>query len=141
MEPSGQEATVCIVATRPPTFELCRDGVYPSPGSYDRTETDATYLALYRTAPVSAITHYARVRNRVEQRRGEPGPMDPDDWAATIEPFSDEEVAVVFELGELVPLEQPIENDQHGVRGARYCTLADLQAATTLSELRTLGNS
>ncbi len=136
MQATGDdEASVCIVATRPPTFERCREGLYPSPRSYDRTRTGATYLALYRTAPVSAITHYAPIRARVEQHRGEAGPLDEDDWAATLAPVSDEQVAVVFELGSLVPLERPVENDQNGVRGAWYCTLAELRRATTLSEL------
>ena len=130
------DARVCVVATRPDTFERCRDGFYPAPRSYDRTRTAFDYMAFYRTAPVSAITHYARVAGRVEQTRGEPGPMDEDDWAALIDPFSEERVVVVFELDELVPLERPVENDASGVRGAWYCTVDDLRTAATLSALR-----
>jgi len=129
------DARVCVVATQPDTFERCRDGFYPAPRSYDRTRTAFAYMAFYRTAPVSALTHYARVLDRTEQRRGAPGPMDEDDWTALIDPFSDERVVVVFEFDDLVPLESPVENDSNGVRGAWYCSVADLRAAATLSDL------
>ncbi|WP_193309721.1 hypothetical protein [Halorubrum halophilum] len=129
------DARVCVVATRPDTFERCREGFYPAPRSYDRTRADFEYMAFYRTAPVSAVTHYARVTARTEQTRGERGPMDEADWAALIDPFSEERV-VVFEFATLVPLDRPVENDLHGVRGAWYCTVADLREAATLSGLR-----
>ena len=129
------DARVCVVATQPDTFQRCRDGIYPSPRSYDRTRAPFEYMAFYRTAPVSAVTHYAEVTDRVTQVRGEPGPMDESDWAATIDPFSETSTVVVFELAELVPLESPVENDRNGVRGAWYCSVADLRAAATVSEL------
>ena len=129
------DARVCVVAAQPDTFQRCRDGVYPSPRSYERTRTSFEYMAFYRTAPVSAVTHYAEVTDRVAQVRGEAGPMDESDWEATIDPFSETSTVVVFELGELVPLESPVENDRNGVRGAWYCSVADLRAAATVSGL------
>jgi len=130
------DARVCVVATRPKTFERCRAGFYPAPRSYDRTRAEFDYVAFYRTAPVSAVTHYARVAGRTEQTRGEPGPMDEEDWEALIDPFSEERVAVVFAFDEVIPLGSPVENDLNGVRGAWYCTVADLREAETLSALR-----
>ncbi|SFR34304.1 MULTISPECIES: hypothetical protein [Halorubrum] len=130
------DARVCVVATRPDTFERCRDGFYPAPRSYDRTRAAFDYMAFYRTAPASAVTHYARVVDRTEQTRGEPGPMAEADWEALIDPFSEERVVIVFAFDDLVPLERPVENDLNGVRGAWYCTVADLRAAETLSGLR-----
>lgn len=129
------DARVCVVAVQPDTFERCRRGIYPSPSSYDRTREPFEYLALYRTAPVSAVTHYAPVLRRTEQTRGEPGPMTESDWAATVDPFSEARTVVVFELGDLIPLAGPVENDRTGVRGAWYCPVGDLRAATALSEL------
>ena len=92
-------------------------------------------MPVYRPAPVSSLTHYARVTDRVPQTRGNPGPMSTDDWAALIDPFADTDRVVVLELDTLVPLAEPVPNDTNGVRGAWYCTIGDLRAATTLSEL------
>jgi hypothetical protein len=130
------DCRVCLVATQPDTFERCRDGFYPSPRSYERTRREFDYMAFYRTAPVSAVTHYAPVTGRVEQTRGDPGPMTEADWAALIDPFSEERVVVVFELGDLVPLATPVANDANGVRGAWYTTVGGLREATALSDLR-----
>ena len=129
------DARVCVVAAQPDTFERCRAGLYPAPRSYDRTREPFDYMAFYRTAPVSALTHYARVVDRIEQRRGESGPMNETDWQATIDPFTDERVVLVFSLDDLVPLDRPVENDVTGVRGAWYCTVDDLREADTLSTL------
>jgi hypothetical protein len=126
---------VCVVAAQPDTFARCRDGVYPSPLSYDRSRAEFDRLALYRTAPVSAVTHHAAVTGRVRQRRGEDGPLTETDWERLLDPFTDEREVVVFELGPLVPLDRPVRNDGNGVRGAWYCDVADLRAAETLSAL------
>lgn len=130
------DGRVCLVATQPDTFERCRDGLYPSPRSYERTRRSFDYMAFYRTAPVSAVTHYAPVTARVEQTRGGPGPLTEADWELLIDPFSEERVVIVFELSELIPLEEPVANDANGVRGAWYTTVGALREASALSDLR-----
>ncbi|ELZ24940.1 hypothetical protein C475_11905 [Halosimplex carlsbadense 2-9-1] len=132
---ASADARVCVVATRPATFERCREGFYPAPASYDRTDEPFEFMAFYRTAPVSAVTHVARVVERVDQHRSEPGPLSERDWTATIDPFVDTDAVVVFELGDLEALASPIENDLRGLRGAWYCTVGDLWGAATLSDL------
>jgi len=131
------DASVCVVATRPDTFAECRAGIYPAPRSYPRTRRAFDYMAFYRTTPVSAVTHYARVTGRTEESRGDADAehMTPERWETLIDPFSEERTVAVFELGALVPLDDPVENDRNGVRGAWYCTVADLRAAPTLSAL------
>ena len=133
------DAVVCTVATQTETFQRCREGFYPCPRSYPRTDRAFDYMAFYRTAPTSAVTHYAPVLDRTLERAEEAGSeravMDAEDWAALIDPFSEEREAVVFHLGDLVALDSPVVNDVTGVRGAWYHTVGDLRAAASLSEL------
>jgi len=133
------DAEVCTVATQTETFQRCRGGFYPCPRSYPRTDREFEFMGFYRTAPTSAITHYAPVEGRTLERAGEAGSegatMDEADWAALIEPFSEEREVAVFHLGELVGLDEPVVNDVTGVRGAWCHTVGDLRAAATLSDL------
>jgi len=131
------DATVCVVATRPDTFERCRAGFYPSPASYDRSRRGFGYMALYRTAPVSAVTHYAPVVGRHAESRDEDGTMSESDWRDCIDPFVDDDEVIVLEFDDLVPLEEPVTDDpgSNGVRGAWYCEIDDLRDSATVSEL------
>lgn len=126
------DATVCLVATVAYTFEQCRNGFYPAPIEYPRTEREFDFMAFYRTAPTSAVTHYAPVTDRFVD---DGSWMGADRYERLIGRFSDSEAAMVFELGELRALELPVENDANGVRGAWYTTLGRLKAATVLSDL------
>lgn len=129
------DGTVCVVATQSETFAACQAGGYPCPRSYDRTRRSFEFMAFYRTAPVSAITHVAPVTDRAIERRGEDGWMTPQRWGALIDPFAETDEVVVFELGPLCALASPVANDTTGVRGAWYCTVGDLRESETLSDL------
>jgi hypothetical protein len=129
------DGRVCVVATRPDTFAACRAGGYPCPRSYDRTERSFAYMAFYRTAPVSAVTHVAPLTSRRVERRGDGEWMTPERWAALIDPFTETDEVVVFALGRLHALADPVANDRSGVRGAWYCTVGDLRESATLSDL------
>ena len=72
------------------------------------------YIAVYRTAPVSAITHYAEV--------------------AQIESYGTEGKYKVLFAGTAREI-GPIDKDSAAVQGPRYTTLAKLQAAKTLADL------
>lgn len=128
-------AKTCVVAAQTDTFDRCRKGFYPAPRSYNRTRVSFEYMAFYRTAPTSAVTHYAKVTDRVEQTRGKPGPMVEADWEELIDPFSSESEVVVFELSDLIPLNAPVDNDATGVRGAWFCDVDDLRSADTITDL------
>lgn len=133
------EATVCTVATQTETFQRCRNGFYPCPRSYPRADREFGYMSFYRTAPTSAITHYAPVEQRTLERASEAGSggarMDSEDWTELIEPFSEEREVVVFHFGDLLALGEPVVNDRTGLRGAWYHTVDDLRAAASLSAL------
>jgi hypothetical protein len=124
---------VMIVAVVDETFDIARHhGFYPCPTSYDRADEPAAYLALYRTAPQSAITHYAPIEERFE----DDGSWADIDWYdRLIGSRSGDETAMVFRLGDLVPLDQPVTNDINGVRGVWYTSLDALDEATELTDI------
>jgi hypothetical protein len=126
---------VMIVATVDETFDIARHhGFYPCPISYERATEPAAYLALYRTAPQSAITHYARIEDRFE----DDGSWADIDWYdRLIGSRSDDETAMVFRLGDLLALDRPVTNDTDGVRGAWYTTFDALEEATALTDIET----
>ncbi|PSP63543.1 hypothetical protein BRC77_06695 [Halobacteriales archaeon QH_8_64_26] len=129
----NDDERVMIVAVVDETFDIARHhGFYPSPISYERATEPASYLALYRTAPQSAITHYAPIEDRFEDGGSH---ADIDWFDRLIGSRSSDETAMVFRLGDLTPLDRPVVNDTDGVRGAWYATLDALEAATDLSEL------
>jgi hypothetical protein len=124
---------VMIVAVVDETFDIARHhGFYPSPISYERANEPAAYLALYRTSPQSAIMHYAPIEGRFEDDGSH---ADIDWFDRLIGSRSADERAMVFSLGDLLPLDRPVTNDINGVRGAWYTTLDELEAATVLTDL------
>lgn len=75
------------------------------------------YIAAYRSAPISAVTHYAEVDK--------------------IEPYGEDGKYKLFFKDKAVELEQPIENDlpQGSMQGIRYVNFDKLSKAVKMSEL------
>jgi hypothetical protein len=122
-----------VVAMVDETYRIARDeGFYPCPVSYERVDADADVLGVYRTAPQSAITHYAPI----ERRFVDDGEwMGDDRFESLVGSRSADEEAVVFELDTLVALDTPVRDDDGGLRGAWFTTVDELERAETLSEL------
>lgn len=134
-EDTAPDDLVCVVAAQEYTFEQCANGFYPAPRSYERCDRAFEHMAFYRTAPTSAVTHYARVTDRFVD---DGSWMGADRWEQLIAPFSDDDEAMVFELDELRPLATHVERGDdgpNGVRGAWYVTLEELRGADSLSAL------
>lgn len=75
------------------------------------------YIACYRGAPYSAITHYAKVKE--------------------IKPYEDGKYIIYFD-GEAIPLENPVilgKSNVMNVRKTRYTSLEKLKTANEVSEI------
>lgn len=103
---------------------------YACPASYGRNEGE--YVAFYQNAPESAITHYAKVEEIIEDEGDFLNPLDQMEMMGR----SESEKATVFKLGEIKELETKVENDLYGgLQGAWYKEFDDLKNAEKLSDL------
>ncbi|EGQ43297.1 MAG: hypothetical protein J07AB43_12870 [Candidatus Nanosalina sp. J07AB43] len=118
---------VCIVAMREETFNMfLEDQIYPVPAKYPRASKQFSYLAAYRKAPVSAITHIAQIKDQ--------------EITDNPRPNIDQLVKQDYSKVKLFHLEKPekiskVGNDQSGVRGARYTNLSQIRQASSLSHI------
>lgn len=112
------------------SFEQAKErNFYACPASYGWKKCD--YIAFYRGKPVSAVTHFAKIKNISEDG-------DPLTRADRIRMFPDrmDETAVVYEIGDLEKLESPVEcAGGHAVQGAMYEDLETLKSADAVTDL------
>lgn len=128
---SNDETLTLIVSVQDYPFKRAKeDNFYACPADYGRTRGD--YVAFYRTSPKSSITHYAKVKEIVDDTEGEL--LSSRDKLHMI-PNQVGNSATVFKLGEIKELEQPVENDAYGVQGAWFTHIDKLKSATKLSDL------
>ena len=64
-----------LVPMRDETFKTYMEGVYPVSSTYPRASKKFKFLAAYRKAPISAVTHVAQVEKR-EQTRNPSGRIE-----------------------------------------------------------------
>jgi len=101
--------------------------------NFQKSTADVDYVAVYQTRPVSAITHYGKVKSiqeRVSYR---------EIYAET--QFENREgYAKVYTVEEFVELPRKIvfdrERDGSPVRSREYCTLDDLFCSKSLRDIR-----
>ena len=91
---------------------------YAFPKTYGRDRTKK-YLAFYQTHPIKAITHYARIR-KVKIKPLED--FSARDILIMFGHRADKEV-VVFELGPLIELKNPVKSDGRSIQGVKYSSL------------------
>lgn len=124
---------VCLVAVRPETFELCREGLYPVPVDYSRNDRDFEWFGFYQVSPVSAVTHTARIQGSQVESPGES--ISTEQWNRLGLPGDSR--AVVYRIGSLQELEHRVRNDlSSGLRGAWYASMDDMRSAEVLSDLQ-----
>jgi len=118
---------VCIVAMREETFNMfLEDQVYPVPERYPRASNHFSCIAAYRKAPISAITHIARIRDQ--------------EITDNPRPSIDQLLRQDYSKLKLFHVEKPekisrVENNQSGVRGARYTSVSQIRQANSLSKI------
>ena len=126
-----EEYDTTVVALGEYSFNYLKDELeYAFPGD-NRKLFD--YLAVYRTNPVSAITHYCKIKEVVKDAEV--------DGKYRLMNFGDKarEEATKVILEELLELEEPVQSSGGlGVQGNYYTKLEYLKEAKTLTELRKL---
>jgi len=104
---------------------------YSFPANRSRKLWD--YLAIYRIRPVSAITHYARIDEVIEDAE-----VSGKYRLMTFQHDTQKEATKVL-LKDLKELNQPVRSEKgDGIQGAYYTKLEHIKKASTIPELRSL---
>jgi hypothetical protein len=100
-----------------------------------KARAGARYIAFYRLAPMSAITHYACVRT--ETRNVHPDEIFRD-CPSLRERYKTRGRCALYEISDPIPLSPPIEKAaaERPIHPMEWTTLAQLHKAKTLQDLR-----
>jgi hypothetical protein len=125
------EKNLMIVPVSERSFNRAlNDHIYAFPKSYHRA-TDKKYIALYRTRPIKAITHYVKIKNT---RIGSIKEFNIKDRLIMFSHNFQEEI-VIFELESLIELTKPIQFRRIGVQSCKYSSISKLLNSNYTDEL------
>lgn len=126
----SERREVMVVPIKEETFAAAKKiHVYAVP--IIRSTSDVTYIAFYRGAPTSAITHYAQVTS-IEKNLTFPDVFPRGSEAVT----KQDKPLKVYRLGDLKELKRRVKKGRNPpVSGPRYTELATLRKARYLDEV------
>jgi hypothetical protein len=124
-----------IVSVGDYSFDKVKErGIYAFPTSYGRDHCD--HAAFYRGKPIGAITHYAKVKEVIEEgTSGDSELLDQTDRVLMF-PERVDEPATIFKLGELIRLDNPVSSDDRNwIQSVMYQDLDEVLKADTVGDL------
>ena len=104
--------------------------IYAFPSSYNRRESD--YVAFYRGKPIGGITHYAEIKEVLQDQTDFLSQPD----RALMFPKRVEEPATIFKLDDLIEFNNPITSEgESWIQSVMYRDLESLKEAESIEDL------